>query len=264
VDCAEIRQGFASGLVPEGPAVTEHVRVCPHCRELFEHGAALGRQLAQAGLPLPEPGDLFNAVERDLQDEVGLHARLRALPSWARATALVAIGVALFAFQLFFDMRSDLGAYGLDVFGAVTLLLGAGLVWGALRLVRGVSRPARGEVALAVVLLALPLLVTFVVPLGSLYDDPESTWGSPADCFNYGAALVLPIVALAWLFERRDRIPVAALVSAGALAGVAANLLLNAHCASVHLGHLLLGHASIGIAWALGLLLVSRLLAPKE
>jgi hypothetical protein len=264
VDCAEIRQGFARGVIPQGPAVAEHVRLCPHCRELFEQGAVLGRRLAQAPLPLPEPGDLFRAVERDLQGEVGLHARLRALPSWARATSLIAIGGLLFVLQLFFDMRSDVGEYGLDVFGAVTLLLGAGLVAGALRLVRGVSRPARGEVRLALALLTLPLLVTFLVRLGPLYDDPISAWGRPAECFSYGAALVLPIVALAWLFERRDRIPVAALASAGALAGVAANLLLNAHCASVHLGHLLLGHASIGIAWALGLLLVSRLVRAKE
>lgn len=265
MDCAEIRRGFASGAIPEGPAVAEHLRLCPHCRELFEQGAVLGRRLAQAPLPAPQPGDdLFSAVERDLQGEVGLHARLRALPSWARATALVAIGGLLFAFQLFFDMRSGLVEYGLDVFGAVTLLLGAGLVWGAVRLVRGVSRPSRGEVTLAFALLALPLLAMLVVPLGPLHEDPVSAWGNPANCFSYGAALVLPIVALAWLFERRDRMPVAALVSAGALAGVAANLLLSAHCASVHLGHLLLGHASIGIAWALGLLLVSRLVRSKE
>ncbi|HYJ10922.1 MAG TPA: NrsF family protein [Polyangiaceae bacterium] len=264
MDCADIRQGFASGVIPEGPAVAEHVRACPHCRELFEQGAMLGLRFAQAPLPPPDPGDLFSAVQRDLQGEVGLHARLRALPSWARATALVAIGGLLFALHLFLDVRPDLDEYGLDVFGAVTLLLGAGLVWGAWRLVRGVSRPARREGTLALALLALPMLVTFVVPLGALYDDPVSTWGNPADCFSYGAALVLPMVALAWLFERRDRIPAAALVSAGALAGVAANLLLNAHCASVHLGHLMLGHASIGIAWALGLLLVSRLVRAKE
>jgi hypothetical protein len=264
VDCAEIRRAFASGLVPEGPAVAEHIRLCPHCRQLFEKGAELGRRLAQAVMPAVDAPELLAAVERDLQGEVGVHARLRALPSWLRAGALVALGVAPLVLHLLYDRRGDLDEYGLDVFAAVTLGLLATLVWGALRLVRGVSRPARGEVGLALLLLGLPILLMFVVPLGPLYDDPPTDWGSPSECFSYGAALVLPIVVLAWLFERRDRMPLPALVAAGALAGVVANLLLNAHCASVHLGHLMVGHASIGVAWALALLLLSPLLRPKE
>jgi hypothetical protein len=64
------------------------------------------------------------------------------------------------------------------------------------------------------------------------------------------------VVLLYWLFERRDQVPLSALVSAGALAGLAANLLLHAHCSSANWGHLLLGHASIGVAWALALRLV--------
>jgi hypothetical protein len=195
---------------------------------------------------------------------VGLHARLRALPSWLRAGALVALGLLPFVFHLLYDRRGDLDDYGLDVFAGVTLALATALAWGAYRLVQGVSRPARGETRLAFVLLGLPLLLMFVVPLGPLYDDPPSSWGNPSECFNYGAALVVPLVALAWLFERRERMPLSALLAAGALAGVAANLLLNAHCASVHLGHLLLGHATIGVAWGLGLALLSLLFRSKE
>lgn len=259
MDCAEIRSGFASGHVPEGAAVAQHLEHCLHCRELFEKGAALGRRLAQAVMPQLEAGELFGAVERDLQGEVGLHARLRSLPSWLRAGVLVVFGVGLAALQFLADPRGDFDRYGVDVFALVSLALGAGLVWGAWRLVRGVSRPARGEASFAFSLLVLPVALSFVVPLGVLYDPPSPDWSSPFDCFSYGIALVLPLVALAWLFERRNRMPLSALLVAGALAGIAANLLLNAHCASVHLGHLLLGHASIGAAWALALVLVSRL-----
>jgi hypothetical protein len=259
VDCAEIRSGFAGGTVPEGPAVARHLEVCPACRELFENGAALGRQLARAVRPQVEVGDLFGAVERDLQGEVGLHARLRSLPSRLRAAVLVAFGLGLAALQFLAEPRGDFDRYGLDVFAGVSLVLGASLVWGALRLVRGVSVPARGEGRLAFSLLVLPALLSFVVPLGVLYDPPPPDWASPFDCFSYGVALVVPLVALSWLFERRERMPLSALLVAGAVAGIAANLLLNAHCASVHLGHLLVGHASIGAAWAAVLGLVSRL-----
>ena len=44
----------------------------------------------------------------------------------------------------------------------------------------------------------------------------------------------------------------------GALAGIASNLLLHAICPSAHPGHLLVGHASIGVAWALLLAAVAK------
>jgi hypothetical protein len=72
------------------------------------------------------------------------------------------------------------------------------------------------------------------------------------------------LVILYWLFERREIVPVRALVTAGALAGVAANLLLHAHCGSAHPGHLLLGHASIGVVWALALRLVGAARQPSR
>ena len=81
---------------------------------------------------------------------------------------------------------------------------------------------------------------------------------------SYGAALVVPLVVLYWLFERRDSVPLSALMTAGALAGLAANLLLHAHCSSANLPHLLLGHASIGAVWALALRLVWRSPQPSR
>src|SRR5262249_39705782 len=83
------------------------------------------------------------------------------------------------------------------------------------------------------------------------------SWNQPSICFGYGAALVTPFLLLAWLFERRDSVPVSTLVIVGALARIAAHLLLHPHCARVRLGPLLRGHAGIGVAWALGLGLLS-------
>jgi hypothetical protein len=260
LECAEIRNLFVAGRVPAGPDVDAHVRVCGHCGELFAHDAQLGRRLADGVLPEMEPGDLFALIDRDVQQEVGLRARLRALPTRVRAGALLGIAGALLAYQLRVHLRSDFAAFSAVVFWGVASLLTLALVAGAVRLLRGPSAPlgaAGRERGLALALLVLPALALLVVPFGST--SPEAAaWGNPSACFTYGAALVAPLLLLFWLFERRDVVPVTALVSAGALAGIAANLLLHAHCPSAHLGHLLLGHASIGVVWALALGLLSR------
>src|SRR5688572_8060892 len=114
VDCAEIRSGFRSGNVPEGPGVSEHIAVCPQCRELFEKGAELGRRLARAVLAAPEPGDLFRAVEAGLSREVGARARMRAWPTWLRAALLGGVGLSLLlGSQLLVLPRSDIAQLGL-------------------------------------------------------------------------------------------------------------------------------------------------------
>ncbi len=258
MDCAEIRDGFASGSIPEGPAVAQHLRLCPQCRELFEKGAALGRRLARAVSPVAVPGDLFGAVERDLQAEVGMRAGARALPSWLRAGGLWGVGVLWLALHLVFRRRPDFQDFGAAAFWGVALVFGAALLLGSWRLARGASLPAQGEGRLGLLLLAVPVLLSLLAPWVAPASAVAGDWGSPTACFNYGAAIVIPFLLLAWLFERRDAIPLPALLLTGACAGVVANLLLHAHCPSAHLGHLLLGHASIGVAWALGLGLLSR------
>lgn len=259
MDCAEIRNDFVAGRVPAGPEVAAHVQGCPHCRELFENDAQLGRRLAQAVVPEVAPGDLFALVERDVSREVGVRARLRALPLRVRAGALLGVGAALFCFHLLLSHRADWGQYSPAVFWTVALLLAAVFTLGTFGVLRGATAPLRPlakERAGAALLLLAPAMLALLAPLGAASAKAVTAWGNPSSCFTYGAALVVPLVLLYWLFERREVVPVRALVSAGALAGLAANLLLHAHCGSAHLGHLLLGHASIGVAWALALRLV--------
>ena len=259
LECADIRRSFVAGRIPAGPQLEAHLQGCPSCRDLFEHEARLGRQLAQAVLPEVEPGELFALVGRDLEGEVGARATLRALPTWLRASLLSAVAGALLATQLLWRPRPDLAAYSPAIFWLELLLLGGATAVGALRLLRGPSAPlgSAGPMLPATLLLVTALGV-LLVPFGASSLETFSAWGQPGNCFVYGALLVAPLLALYWLFERRDRPPVTALVTAGAVAGVAANLLLFAHCPSAHPGHLLLGHVSIGVAWAFLLSLVKR------
>jgi hypothetical protein len=260
LECADIRRGFLAGRVAAGPELDAHLRDCAECRELFEDDARLGRSLAASVLPEPELGGLLEIVEGDLRREQGLRARLRALPARWRSGILIGVAAALVAAQLLWHPRPDLNASRPAVVMA-SLLLGAALVLGAVRLTRGLNAPlgsGKAEPVLGAALLGVPALVAVLAPLGSALPEAALAWGNPGACFGYGAALVAPMILLYWLFERRDRPPASALISAGALAGVAANLLLCAHCASAHPGHLLLGHVSIGVAWALALWLGLR------
>jgi hypothetical protein len=259
LECAEIRNGFVAGRVPAGPPVEAHLKVCAHCRELFENDARLGQRLAQAVLPEVQPGDLFALVERDVSQEVGIRARLRALPLRVRAGTLLGVAASLFLFHLLLRSRPDLAKYSPSVFWGVALVLGAALTAGAFAVLRGAnaSLGSQGrERATTLLLLLAPALLALLAKVGAGSPEAAAAWGNPSSCFTYGAALVVPLVLLYWLFERRETVPSSALVSAGALAGVAANLLLHAHCPSAHPGHLLLGHASIGVVWALALRLV--------
>jgi negative regulator of sigma F NrsF-like protein len=261
LECADIRHGFVAGRVPTGPEADAHLQGCAACRELFQNEARLGRQLAQAVLPEVELGGLLELVERDVASERGLRARLRELPIRVRAGSLIAVATALVISHLLWRPRPDLAVYSPVVFALALALFGVAMVFGAVRLTRGLSTPldaAGRERALGITLFVVPALGALLVPLGSGSSEAAASWGHPGNCFIYGAALVAPVSLLYWLFERRDQPPATALFSAGGLAGVAANLLLCAHCPSVHPGHLLLGHVSIGVAWALGLWLALK------
>jgi len=253
LECAEIRSSFVAGRVPAGPAVEAHLAGCLPCRELFENDARLGRRLALLALPEVEPGGLLAQVEQDVAREVGLRARLRAQPRRVRVAALTSVAVALFVFQLVHNRRGDFAHYSPLLFWCVALALGVALTLSVAVISRGPSAALGSrarEGSAAFLSLMLPVLLALLAPLGAASPESAAEWGNWSGCFTYGAALVVPLVALYWLFERRDTVPFSALLAAGGVAGLAANLLLHAHCGSAHLGHLLLGHATVGVVWA--------------
>lgn len=262
VDCAEIRAEFVAGDVPSGPQVEDHLRGCSACRALFDDQARLGRGLAQAVLPQVEAAELFASIERDVAAETGLRARLRALPTALRLAGVFGVALAIVGWHALMRPRQQLGGvYSPLALWLLLIALLTALFLGARWLLRGVSSSAWGrERLLPLALLGLPALIALLSPLGAL-DHPEalSAWGSPGICFSYGALSGVPLLLLFWLFERRDQLPLPALLTAGALSGVLANALLHCHCASANLAHLLLGHATIGVAWALVLAGAARI-----
>jgi hypothetical protein len=102
----------------------------------------------------------------------------------------------------------------------------------------------------SVALLLLPVLAALLpaLRLGSGDDHAAAAaWAAAAGCFAYGGLIVLGIGAALWCVDRGGasarRIP------GVVCAGLAAHLVLQIHCANDNTTHLLLGHASVGVAW---------------
>jgi hypothetical protein len=94
--------------------------------------------------------------------------------------------------------------------------------------------------------LALPFLIAFAPATeASRHFGPEGALG----CFTYGALLTVPTAALLWVFDRDNRISMRTVCLSAVSLGLSANLVLELHCPSGNALHLLLGHASIGVAW---------------
>jgi hypothetical protein len=249
MDCPEIRDAFVKGELPTGAAVEEHLRGCTQCSELFLHEAELGRSLAVAASgALPFADELFAKLEADVAQETGLRAWLRSRPTrlrFALAALSVFFVVALSGAVL---RRPDFAEYPL---ARLVLLLGVYAAGILLAFGKELYLSARrgslaDHVGLLLGALGLPFLIAFAPATeASRHAGPEGALG----CFMYGALLTLPTAALLWAFDRDDRPSVRTVCLSAVSLGLSANLVLELHCPSGNTLHLLLGHASLGVAW---------------
>jgi hypothetical protein len=259
MDCAEIRDAFRHGALPSNAALQAHLAECQHCRELFEQDAEVGRSLgSQAALALPFPEPTFGPLEARLAHETGLRAWLRSRPTRLRFLLLVLSVLLAVGVGGALELRSDFGAYPT---GRLVLLLGIYLIGILAALGKELSRALRrGSFIDHFGLLLAALGVPFLVALAPATEasrllGPEGALG----CFSYGALLTLPAAALLWAFDRNDQLSVRTVCLSAAALGMSANLVLELHCSNGNFRHVLLGHASLGVAWLLGWALARRL-----
>jgi len=249
MDCAEIRDAFLRGETLPEDRVQAHLRVCPHCHELFEGHVALGQRLGSAATPeLSLPDDFFAQLEQKVSAETGMRAWLRSRPTRVRVLLVSTVAVAAITIGGALHLRPDFAEYPSS---RLALLLGVYLLAVLVAVQRELSVSSRpGAFATKPGVLAgtllLPFLVAFVPPTeASMQHGPEGA----LICFSFGALLTLPLAALLWACDRDDR-PSSSSVWLSAVAlGLTANLLLELHCASGNAIHLLLGHASLSLAW---------------
>jgi len=260
MDCAEIRESFLRGAVPPNAALDAHLALCPHCRELFEHDAKLGRSLASAALAAPAEHDFFAQIEARVARETGLRAWLRSRPSKLRFLVLVLSALLAVAVGAGLNLRPDLALYPRARLVALLALYSLGVLF-AFKKELFLSAPGRAladHTLLALGALGLPFLLAFA-PATDAVRVPGLA--GAFGCFSYGALLTLPSALLIWALDRDDRPSVRTVLLSAAALGLSANLLLELHCPNGNLGHVLLGHASLGVAWLLMWALTRRLSA---
>lgn len=262
MDCSQIRDKFVNGVPLADEPVKEHLAGCPQCRELFEHDAELGHNLAaQTSAALPFPEDLFGQIEQKLARESGPRAWLRSRPSRLRfALVLLPLLLVLLAGGILRE-RADFAQYPLL---RVVLLLCVYGVAIALALGRELSEsPRREPLGDYLGLLAFALLVPFLAAFAPATETSRLAGaGGAVGCFSYGALLTLPIAALLWAFDRDDRPSLRTVCLSAAALGLSANVLLELHCGNGNAQHVLLGHASLGAAWLVAWAVTRRLSPP--
>jgi hypothetical protein len=249
MDCSQIRDSFVSGNRPSEQQLEAHLATCPQCKALFEHDAEIGRGLAaQAGATLPFPSDFFGQIEQELARETGPRAWLRSRPSRVRFVfTLLAVLCAVIGGGLL-RQRADFAQYPMLRVG---LLLCVYFVAIALAFAKELSElprrePLRESLPLLTFALAVPILASFA-PATEI--SRQASADGALSCFGYGALLTLPVALLLWAFDRNERPSLRTACLSAAALGLAANLLLELHCGNGNPMHVLLGHASLGLAW---------------
>jgi hypothetical protein len=182
----------------------------------------------------------WNALEREIAADRGWLGNLRALQTPKRVA--LATTVALIPFALALVIRPE-GLRPEHALLVGQLAVSAYLVLGSLGRAR--SGTQRGVVAL---LAALTPLAWALVFGESAAIDAHAPSFHAARCFGYGALRAAPALVLAVLLSRTPLRGATELALLAAISGLTASLLLDVHCASRHLPHLLLGHATIGAA----------------
>lgn len=228
---------------------------------------ALVRDRAAVRVDLPEPmleAMLQQARALTVERRPTLRDRLRELPSSARVVLVLTTVLGTSSVLAGASPRDDLAAlWRLDlvVWGSVLLLVTVGSV---LAVLRGMHRRPLGpiEVVLAALGLGLPVLLSLLPGLlpGVALPDGEAMAMHRA-CFAGSGLIAGPTAALALSLVRDDKPPLARVFAAAGAGGAAAFLAQALHCPWSDMAHLLVSHASVGVAVAAVAVAVTRMMS---
>ena len=269
MDCSEVRTTLLGGGSLSQSDISAHVQTCDNCAALHADGWKLGRAFTAASLQsdvtATELSPLLQSTETILEEERGLRAWLRSRTTRSRLLLATLVVLVLAGSQLVFSLRADWSVYPARRMLLTCGVFALGCVAALREYLRPLTRPPMSparRTALATVLLCAPVLIAGSPRVET--DHPASLAGAAADfapragaCFAYGLLLSALLVWALWSLRRQDRARPSQEFLAAASAGLAASLLLQIHCPIVWPAHLLAGHASVGFAWLIGLVLLA-------
>jgi hypothetical protein len=198
-------------------------------------------------------------LQAALEQEKGLGARLRALPTPRRV--LFALGLVAFlgAVELALLARADLHLVPLSVLVTLVVVLSALILAGVRLVLRPLQEPSLGlkeRALLALFMLAAPVALSFAQPdtghSAGFHGQGVDLFIKAAACTAHGMVLAAVMIVGLFLLDRRLLRASWAPVLAGALSGVVATLGLQLHCPIPHSAHWLLGHATVGFVVLVG------------
>ncbi len=255
MDCTDVRDRLSKAEALTG--LDGHLGGCAPCRELSADSGALGRTLAA----IPASASDFDVaagfarVSRSIEVDRGLRARLASRPTWERRLLLI-LSLAVAPLLSLLLARPDLGLYPTGRMALVLFGLAACGLAGSWLALRPLHNPPASR-ALWLTLFAAGLLwplIVAVLPVAHL-EHAANLQGSgsmllkkSAACFIFGNVFALPVLVIAWLFDRspRPRRLSSSFFVVAVLGGIAGNLALQAHCPITEHLHLLAGHATVG------------------
>lgn len=238
--------------------MVKHAESCPVCSELLADSGAAARALSE--LPqadaVPNLDAVLATVTASIESERGVTGTLRALPTRARRLLAIALSLITALVTFLLIPRADLAVYPMPRMALVVTMLLVTLA-AAVRLSLWplqVTLPSP-RTTFAVLALAIVAPIVCASLPAAHWAHHASMLGAHGDlvnrafhCFAAGLALGMPLLLLLRALDRNAHTVTRSALVAAAATGLSANLALQLHCPLTHPWHLLLGHATIGIA----------------
>lgn len=254
MNCSETRDRILRSSIDD--EVHAHLEQCEACSELAETDGRLAKALGRTPPPAPTP-DRFAKISQITSEQDGEAVwRLRSMPTNRRISIGLCAALIGGVVCLLLLPRPDMGVYPMMRMGIV---LGAMFIATAFGVVLSMpkSYKPRHPVTLRLALLIFLLLIPFIpalLPVVS-HGHPASTTDmgllkSAGACIGFGTLAAFPALIGIRLLQRESELRLWPTIYAGVAAALGANIALQAHCPIVDTGHLVVGHAMLGIVYA--------------
>jgi hypothetical protein len=252
VTCVDVREARLRGA-PLSREASEHALSCPVC----------SADAVAGGAPDEALDELFRGIETKLTHERGMVAWLRSRATPVRLFLAVAWIAALAALSALGMPRTRYAPVPVErvvlVFSSLALL-SAMLLRMGLRPTQAPAPSDRSILAGLAAGLLFPVVAAFL-PAGphpfdhyTQYTQAQATIG----CFVIGAVTAALVVAMLRMLDRSAHDSRLAALLAAVSGSVAGNLALELHCPVTAPAHLLMGHATVGLALVLAYGIVRR------